>query len=252
MAERDADRSISQTVRAQVALRNLILSGQLRSGERISELQAVETTGVSRTPVRMALVRLEEEGLLEAIPSGGFMVKAFSERDILDSIEIRGTLEGLAARFAAERGVSARDLAPLKDNLAELDLLMRQDPVAAEAFSSYVALNARFHALLAELSGSPPVIRQIDRVSALPFASPSGFVMAQSALAESRQILQIAQDHHHVVIDAIENREGARAEAVMREHARLAVRNLRLALRNRTHLELLPALALVRSPVADI
>ena len=54
----------------------------------------------------MALVRLEEEGLLEAIPSGGFMVKAFSERDILDSIELRGTLEGLAARFAAERGVS--------------------------------------------------------------------------------------------------------------------------------------------------
>ena len=78
----------------------------MRPGERISELQAVETTGVSRTPVRMALVRLEEEGLLEAIPSGGFMVKAFSERDILDSIELRGTLEGLAARFAAERGVS--------------------------------------------------------------------------------------------------------------------------------------------------
>ena len=95
-------------------------------------------------------------------------------------------------------------------------------------------------------------MRQIERVSALPFASPSSFVMAQSALAETRQILQIAQDHHHVVIDAIENREGARAEAVMHEHAQLAARNLRLALRNRTHLELLPALALVRSPVTDI
>ncbi len=92
-----------------------ILSGILRPGERISELQAVETTGASRTPVRMALVRLEEEGLLEAIPSGGFTVKAFSERDILDSIELRGTLEGLAARFAAERGVSARELEPLKE-----------------------------------------------------------------------------------------------------------------------------------------
>ena len=69
-------------MKAQLALRDQILSGGLRPGERISELQAVETTGVSRTPVRMALVRLEEEGLLEAIPSGGFMVKAFSERDI--------------------------------------------------------------------------------------------------------------------------------------------------------------------------
>src|ERR1700739_730184 len=99
MAERDVDRSVSQTVRAQMTLRDLVLSGGLRAGARISELQAVETTGASRTPVRMALVRLEEEGLLEAIPSGGFMVKAFSERDIVDSIELRGTLEGLAPPF---------------------------------------------------------------------------------------------------------------------------------------------------------
>ena len=84
MSERDAERSVSQTVRAQLALRDMILSGRLRPGERISELQAVDITGVSRTPVRLALVRLEDEGLLQAIPSGGFMVKAFTERDILD------------------------------------------------------------------------------------------------------------------------------------------------------------------------
>ena len=219
----------------------------MRPGERISELQAVEKTGASRTPVRMALVRLEEEGLLEAIPSGGFMVKAFSERDILDSIELRGTLEGLAARFAAERGVSARDLEPLKDYLAEIDELIRQTRISVETFSSYVALNARFHALLTELSRSPPLSRQIDRACALPFASPSAFVMAQSALPEAHQILLIAQDHHRIVVEAIENREGTRAEAVMREHARLAVRNLRLALRDRTHLDRIPALALIRS-----
>ena len=247
MERRDLDRSVSQTVRAQLTLRDLILSGGLRPGERISELQAVETTGASRTPVRMALVRLEEEGLLEAIPSGGFMVKAFSERDIVDSIEMRGTLEGLAARFAAERGVSVRDLEPLRECLDEIDGLVRQDPISVEAFSAYVELNARFHALLTELSRSPPLIRQIDRASALPFASPSGFVMAQSALPEARQILLIAQDQHRVVIDAIENREGARAEAIMREHARLAVRNMRLALRNKTHIDLLPGLALIKT-----
>ena len=247
MAERETDRAVSQTVRAQLALRDLILAGGLRPGERISELQAVETTGVSRTPVRMALVRLEEEGLLEAIPSGGFMVKAFSERDILDSIELRGTLEGLAARFAAERGVSPRDLEPLRECLAEIDGLIAQDPISIEAFSAYVALNARFHALLGELSRSAPVIRQIDRASALPFASPSGFVMAQSALPEARYILTIAQDHHRSVLEAIENREGGRAEAIMREHARLAVRNLRAALRSRTHLDLLPASVLIKA-----
>lgn len=250
MSESCSERSVSQTVRAQLALRDMILSGRLRPGERISELQAVEITNVSRTPVRLALVRLEDEGLLQAIPSGGFMVKAFSERDILDSIELRGTLEGLAARFAAERGASARSLEPLKECLADLDQLVRQDPVSVEAFSAYVTLNARFHALLTELSGSAPLIRQIDRVSALPFASPSGFV-SQSALPEAHQILLIAQDHHRIVVDAIENREGTRAEAVMREHSRLAARNLRLVLRNRTHLDLLPALALLKSASAE-
>jgi GntR family transcriptional regulator of vanillate catabolism len=251
VSERESERSVSQTVRAQLALRDLILSGSLRPGERISELQAVEITSVSRTPVRLALVRLEDEGLLQAIPSGGFMVKAFSERDILDSIELRGTLEGLAARFAAERGASARSLEPLKECLADLDQLVRQDPISVEAFSAYVTMNARFHALLTELSGSAPVIRQIDRVAAMPFASPSAFVMAQSALPEAHNILLIAQEHHRIVVDAIENREGARAEAIMREHARLAVRNLRLALRNRTHLDLLPALALLTSATSD-
>jgi GntR family transcriptional regulator of vanillate catabolism len=251
VSERESERSVSQTVRAQMALRDMILSGSLRPGERISELQAVDITSVSRTPVRLALVRLEDEGLLQAIPSGGFMVKAFSERDILDAIELRGTLEGLAARFAAERGASARSLAPLKECLADLDQLVRQDPISDEAFSAYVTLNARFHALLTELSGSAPVIRQIDRASAMPFASPSAFVMAQSALPEAHTILLIGQEHHRTVVDAIENREGARAEAIMREHARLAVRNLRLALRNRTHLDLLPALALLTSATSD-
>jgi GntR family transcriptional regulator of vanillate catabolism len=89
-----------------------------------------------------------------------------------------------------------------------------------EAFSTYVTMNARFPAILNELSASAPVIREIDRVSALPFASASGFVMAQSALPEAHQNLLIAQDHHCIVVDAIENREGARAEAIMREHSR--------------------------------
>jgi GntR family transcriptional regulator, vanillate catabolism transcriptional regulator len=71
--------------------------------------------------------------------------------------------------------------------------------------------------------------------------------MAQSGLPEAHQILLIGQDHHRVVVEAIENREGTRAEAVMREHARLAIRNLRLALRDRAHLDRIPALALIRT-----
>jgi GntR family transcriptional regulator of vanillate catabolism len=69
---------LSQTVKAQLRLRELILEGQLAAGDRISELALVEKLGVSRTPIRMALVRLQEEGLLDAIPSGGFSVKGYT------------------------------------------------------------------------------------------------------------------------------------------------------------------------------
>lgn len=70
--------------------------------------------------------------------------------------------------------------------------------------------------------------------------------MTQLTLPDVRHTLLIAQDQHRVVIDAIENREGARAEAIMREHAQVAARNLRLVLKNKTHSDQLPGLALIR------
>ncbi len=246
--DKDPDRAVSQTVKALLSLRDLILSGALQPGERISELSMVERTGVSRTPVRMALVRLEEEGLIEAIPSGGFAVKAFSEADIFDSIEVRGAMEGLVARAAAERGASRAALADIKLCLDDIDALTRHPVLNLDHFASYVQLNARFHAALHDMSGSAVMIRQAERASALPFASPSGFVMAQSALPQARTILIVAQDQHRCVIEAIENREGERAESIMREHARLARRNLQLALGNQTTLDLVAGSALIRRP----
>jgi GntR family transcriptional regulator of vanillate catabolism len=83
---------MSQSVAALLKLREVILSGSMPPGERLSENGVAERLGASRTPVRAALARLAEEGLLEPIPSGGFMVKAFTEREIRDAIEVRGTL----------------------------------------------------------------------------------------------------------------------------------------------------------------
>src|SRR6476659_9637556 len=125
--DRNGERSASQTVKAQLALRDLVVAGELEPGERVSELQMVERLGVSRTPLRLALVRLEEEGLLEAIPSGGFAVKAFSEREVFEAIEIRGTLEGLAVRLAAERGASRAALRKASECLDAIDRLLGRD-----------------------------------------------------------------------------------------------------------------------------
>lgn len=240
------DPSSSQTLRALLSLRELILGGELKPGERVSELPLVERLGVSRTPLRAALVRLEEEGLLEAIPTGGFAVRGFDERDLSTAIEVRGTLEGLAARLAAERGLAAEDLAPLADTVAALDALIARSPITGDNFSDYVALNERFHATIVELADSRLLARQIERAVSLPFASASAFVMVQAALPEAQDLFTIAQDQHRCILQAIEAREGARAEALMREHARLARRNLELALRSQRTRALVPGSELIR------
>ncbi|MBQ0819034.1 GntR family transcriptional regulator [Microvirga terrae] len=246
--EKPGDRSLSQTVKAQLALRELVLRGALNPGERVSELQMVERLGVSRTPVRMALVRLEEEGLLEAIPSGGFAVKAFSEKEVFISIEIRGTLEGLAARLAAEHGVGRSELVEAASCLDDIDEVIRRDMLEID-LSQYVELNARFHRILIDMADSPPLARQIERASALPFASASALVPVQSRSPELHHILTVAQDQHRCVLTAIERREGSRAEAIMREHARIAHRNLERALTNQRDMDLVPGSALIKRRV---
>ena len=134
----------SQTMRALLRLRELILSGEFGHGDRMSELPLVERLGVSRTPVRLALAALEHEGLLRALPSGGYVVREFTRADIVDAIELRGVLEGTAARLAAERGTGRRELRALRainDEIAEL--VKRAD---YESFERYVDFNDRFHA----------------------------------------------------------------------------------------------------------
>ncbi len=240
------ERPESQTVRAELALRDLVLSGQIKPGERLSELSLVERVGVSRTPVRAALMRLAEEGLVESIPSGGFVVRAFSDRDVREALEIRGTMEGLAVRLAAERGVPSTALAPLRDLLARLDVVVAAAPHQEAVFADYVDLNARFHREVVALAESRLIERQLERVMTLPFASPSAFVLAQSQTPEALQILVIAQDQHRCIVEAIEAHEGARAEALMKEHSRLAQRNLALALRSKGALDRVPGSALIR------
>jgi GntR family transcriptional regulator of vanillate catabolism len=235
----------SQAVKAQLRLREMILAGELPGGARIAELALVERLGVSRTPIRAALMRLEQEGLLEALPNGGYAVRTFSERDVADAIELRGTVEGLAARLAAERGVAEVVLTEARACLDEVDQLLRQPALDDEDFTRYVRLNQRFHNLLAEMAGSAVLARELERVVNLPFASPSGFVVVQANSPQARDMLVVAQDQHRQVLDAIGRREGSRAEAIMREHSRLAQRNLREAVRG-AHLERMPAVRLIR------
>jgi GntR family transcriptional regulator of vanillate catabolism len=235
--------------RALLALREQILSGQFAAGERMSELPLVERLGVSRTPLRLALAELEHEGLLRGLTGGGggYVVREFTMTDIRDAIELRGVLEGTAARYAVERRATRRDLKSLQtinDSIEEL--VHRAD---YESFERYVDLNERFHARLLRMAHSPMLERTLAGIVSLPFAGPSAaFVISEAELPESREILVIAHRHHFNLIQSIERGEGARAESLAREHAQLALTNLEIALRHREVLERMPGASLIALP----
>jgi len=236
--------SISQTERVVITLRELLLRGNFRPGERLAELSLVPLLNASRTPVRLALERLSHQGLLEALPAGGFRVREFTVAEIWDAIEIRGVLEGTAARFAAERLASTDDL---KDLRRSVDALQVITPADLEVFTRYVEENARFHRELWRLSQSPTLVRALESVSSFPFAEPGALVFGgtQSAAEVHSRYGLLAAEQHRAIVEAIGNREGTRAESLAREHSRMARRNLEWALKNLDVLRQLPGASLI-------
>jgi GntR family transcriptional regulator of vanillate catabolism len=231
-------------MRAVLSLRQLLLSGEFAPGTRMSEIPLVERLGVSRTPLRLALARLEHEGLLETLATGGYAVKQFTRADIDDAIELRGVIEGTAVRLAAERGVEPSHLAAMRVCCARMDSFVHQSDV--DSFVGYMDLNQKFHALMLEAARSPVLERALEGVVSLPFASPSAFVLAHAELPESREVLVIAQSHHRGLVEAITNHEGARAESLAREHARISRRNLEIVLSTRDARKRVPGASLVK------
>ena len=234
----------SQTAqRALIELRTLVLNGAFPQGSRLPETALADRLGLSRTPLRQAMDRLVDEGLLERIETGGWRVAQFTLDDILDAIELRGVLEGTAARLAAERGVSDAAAREIEETLGDLDQALA---AGALDFKAYVRLNARFHEQLAHLPGSPIIAREVERANRLPAASPTAFLQGQETIPDFRASLRRAQRQHRAIWEAIVAREGSRAEALAREHARLARTNLEYVMNDRPGLAAqVPGLKLV-------
>ncbi|SPF80222.1 GntR family transcriptional regulator [Pseudoprimorskyibacter insulae] len=211
--------------RALLELREKIINGEFAGGQRLYEVALAEALDVSRTPVREAMSRLAEEGLLERASGGGFVVRSFTVADVIDAIELRGVLEGTVVRVAAERGVDDKALAPVRQTLIDLDKCFGET-VEDVDFPLYSELNARFHDQLSGLAGSAILARELERAKSLPFASPSAFVPSGNEPRAFNVSLAIAQSQHRALVDAIAAREGARAESIAREHARIARGNL--------------------------
>lgn len=242
----DEERGPSQTARATLALRELLVQGHFEPGERMREVPLAQQLGVSRIPLRLALERLAHEGFLEMRLTRGFVVQQFSISDIYDAIDLRGALEGMAARLAAERIADSQRLAPLWTLHNEMAALVRRQKLSLTAVAGYIDCNSKFHAEVLALSQSRRLQRAMDQISMLPFASPSAFLRRHYVAPESSELFLISIEHHRAIVEAIENREGARAESIAREHARVARRNLESALEHQELGETLPGLRLIK------
>ncbi len=199
-------------------LREMILRGELRPGERLAEVGLAERLGVSRTPIRQALPALAREGLLAAAGRRGYVVRSFSPQDVLDAIETRGVLEGLAALRVAERCASSDLLEQLQECLKQGDAILAKRRFESADEQRYSEMNGRFHALIVEGAGSRILADALARNDHVPFASATAVAFSRDT-AQLLPVLSYAHRQHHAIVQALENRESARAEALMREHA---------------------------------
>ena len=165
-----------------------ILSGKLRRGEQLREIALAERLEASRTPVRGALHRLAEEGLVELCANKGATVLGITQEDIEDIYEVRRRLEGLAARLAAER-MSDEEKVNLKETveLSEFYLARQDDKQGGE-------LDSEFHNIIFKASGSRHLCKILTdlhkNVKAYRRLSLSKSDRAKKSIEEHKQILE--------------------------------------------------------------
>ena len=219
---------LNQQTRVTVQLREMILNGQYPPGERITETSLAKLLGASRTPVRYALSVLEQEGLVTGAPNKGYRVKRFSIQDISDAIDLRGTLEGMAARIVAERGLDEAVARELRECLEYGDAILAREHIDETAIVDYTNMNARFHDTLLKAANNRPLTNVLNLNDKVPFAGASAMAVNVHNPGIVNKILQQGHAQHHVIVEAIAEGEGMRVESLMREHARITKKSLDL------------------------
>jgi GntR family transcriptional regulator of vanillate catabolism len=222
---------MSQQDRIVLKLREMILHGELAPGQRVLELALAECLAASRTPIRRAIKILESEGLLVANGARGYQVRTFSFRDIVNAIEVRGVLEGLAARTVARRGLSAQAIAQFEQCVEVGRRLTEKGTLTSGDEAVFAAMNVAFHDTLTDAAGNKALSNALAVNNRLPFAAAGAVAIDVSVtdmLVPQMRLLASAQMDHAKIYQALRNRQGARAEALVREHAFLAIENMQM------------------------
>ena len=186
-------------------LRLAIVRGDLASGDRLIENRIAEAMGISRTPVREALHKLEREGLIVQGEKRGFVVSGFGPRDIEETFGIRSVLESYAAGLAAMR-YRKGDLAPLVEKIDEFEECLEQGEMGR-----LVAINTEFHQLLYALSGNARLIAMIDTLR-------DQFYRFRKIILQRKTLARASHADHRKMLAVIRRRDVEKAERLVRQH----------------------------------
>lgn len=202
------------------AIREAVISGALKPRERLMEIQLAEELGVSRTPIREALRKLELEGFIVMVPRKGAYVADFSFKDIADVYEIRAALEGLAAGLAAER-ITDEELENMERLLAE-----KAEAIVQRDMDKLVEVDTKFHEIIYQASRNKRLWaiisnlrEQIQRCRTTSLAFPGRM---QKSLEEHRNIVEAIQSRdpqlsRQLAQEHIENAENSMIESIKQD-----------------------------------
>lgn len=203
-------------------IRDAIVEGTLEPGRRLKEEELARELGISRTPVREALLTLEKEGLVELPPKRGATIKAFTLEELDDAYELRALLEGHAARLAALRMTPAA-LKLLKKSCERFERLLQVENVRG-----LVKENLLFHDIILDAAGSQRLKDMAGTVIYLP-------LIYRSYIWYSPRHRAISGQHHERLVRCFSDPDPDRAELIMREHV-LGARDFLLSrMRDQTH-----------------
>jgi DNA-binding GntR family transcriptional regulator len=190
---------------ASEVIRRAIIDGRLAPGRRLKEEELARELGISRTPVREALLMLQSEGLVELIPKRGASVRAYAEDDLDEVYQLRALLEGYAARRAATR-ISPEDVALLQESCVRFDRLRAADDVR-----ELVQENFLFHNIILEAAGSERLTEMVRKVIEIPLVYKSFYWY-------SPEQKLISEHYHRQLTLSLGSGDAERAELIMREH----------------------------------
>jgi len=186
-------------------IKEMILKGEIPAGKRMIESEIANFMGISRTPVREAVHKLEAEGFLKPLPKAGYVVRGLTLSDIEETFDIRSILESFAGYLAAIR-YSDEEILPLEEKIEEFQRHLDRDDL-----KGLTRINTDFHELLYSLSRSPRLIKMIHGLRDEIF-------FLRKVILNSGEMALLSNKDHREMIKAIKKREAKKVRRLVMEH----------------------------------